>query len=100
MEQKIWYPALRKYSDLKNIIKHLIHEEKNAAAAIKKFKKVTFALIWQLRFYKFKHDVLHHAKEEEQALFPNVRQYLDKKTLNSLGIKMRKFKNKLKISAI
>jgi hemerythrin superfamily protein len=96
MEQKIWYPVLRQYPELRETIKHLLSEEKSAAKAIKSFNKVSFDFMWNLRFAKFKHDVDHHAKEEEQELFPKVRKLLDKKTLNTLGTKMRKFKAKLK----
>lgn len=94
MEQKAWYPILRKNKELNEIIKHLISEEKSAAKIIKKFKQTSFGIIWRLKFMKFKHDVDHHAKEEETELFPKVRQLLTKKELNALGIKMRKFKSK------
>ncbi|MBV9575714.1 MAG: hemerythrin domain-containing protein [Gammaproteobacteria bacterium] len=96
MEQKAWYPVLRKNSELRDVIKHLLSEEKSAAKTIKKFKQTGFGIIWKLRFYKFKHDVDHHAKEEEQALFPKVRKLFSKKELNTLGVKMRKFKSKKK----
>ena len=92
MEQKVWYPALRKNKDLRDTIKHLLAEEKSAAKAIKEFKNTGLDLMWKLRFYKFKHDVAHHAKEEEQALFPKVRKLLNKSELSKLGSKMRKFK--------
>lgn len=96
MEEKIFYPVLRAYPELRDIIKHIIGEEKSAAQAIKNFKKVQFNFMWKLRFYKFKHDVNHHAKEEEQELFPRVRKLLSKEELEALGTKMRKFKGKLK----
>lgn len=96
MEQKVWYPVLRKNKELNKIIQHLLSEEKSAAEAIKKFQKTGFGLMWKLRYYKFKHDIDHHAKEEEQELFPKVRKYLEKKELSVLGSKMRKFKAKLK----
>lgn len=96
MEQKAWYPILRKDSELKEIIKHLVSEEKSAAEKIKKIQKMGYGLMWKLRFYKFSHDVDHHAKEEEQELFPEVRKKFSKNELNVLGTKMRKFKAKLK----
>lgn len=96
MEQKIWYPVLRKHPELRSIIKHLLSEEKSAAKAIKAFNKVSFEFMWDLRFYKFKHDVDHHAKEEEQELFPKVRKILNKSELAALGARMRKFKSQIK----
>lgn len=96
MEQKIFYPVLRKKPELRDIIKHLLSEEKSAAQAIKKFKKVHFNFMWDLRYYKFKHDVDHHAKEEEKELFPKVQKLFSKAELTNLGTKMRKFKAKFK----
>lgn len=95
MEQKAWYPHLRKNKDLSDVIKHLMSEEQSAAKAIQKFKKTEYGLIWKLKFIKFKHDVEHHAAEEEQELFPKVRKLLTKSELTTLGTKMKKFKASL-----
>jgi hemerythrin superfamily protein len=92
MEEKTWYPVLRKNADLRSIIKHLVSEEKSAGKAIKSLLKAEVGLLWKLRFYKLKHDIEHHAKEEEQGLFPKARQVLTKTQLKALGAKMRKFK--------
>jgi hemerythrin superfamily protein len=91
MEQKIWYPALAVYPDCQEIIEHLRSEEEGAKEAIKKFKKVRFEFMWSLRFAKFKHDVLHHAKGEEQELFSKAKKVLSKVELMKLGHKMQKF---------
>lgn len=39
MEQKLWYPRLKKFNNLDKIIKHLISEEKDAEKMIKELKK-------------------------------------------------------------
>lgn len=93
MEQKVFYPVLRKYPDLRDIIKHLLGEEKSAAAEIKKFNQASFEFMWDLRYIKFKHDVNHHAKEEESELFPKVKKLLTKEQLDVLGNKLQKFKD-------
>lgn len=94
MEETVWYPVLRKDKDMRDIIKHLVAEEKSASKAIAKLKATDFGIMWRLRFYKFKHDVDHHAKSEEKELFPKARKFLTKTQLNELGVKMRKFKGK------
>lgn len=96
MEQKAWYPVLRKNKTLANVIKHLVAEEKSAAKTIKSFKKSHFDLIWKLKYMKFKRDVEHHARDEEKKLFPKVRKIIPKKELMLLGTKLQKFKAKLK----
>lgn len=98
MEQKAWYPVLRKNKELAKVIKHLLVEEKDAAKAIKQFKKMEFGMLWKLKFIKFHHDVDHHAKEEEKKLFPQVRKFLPKEDLNKLGVKLKKTMSQLKKS--
>ncbi len=95
-EQNVFYPAIKKTKDIRDVIKHLIGEEKSAAQAIKKFNKVGFDFMWKLRFAKFKHDVDHHARGEEQELFPKVRKAIDKSVLNTLGNKIKAYKAKIK----
>ena len=96
MEQKIWYPVLRKNPEMKELIQHLVDEEKAASRAIKKLLDSSYGIIWRLRFYKFKHDVDHHAKTEEKELFPLARKHLSKQELMALGKKMQAYKASLK----
>lgn len=91
MEEQVWYPILRQHKDLRDIIKHLISEEKSAAKAITSLKKTKYRLIWNLKFLKLKYDVDHHASEEEDELFTKVRKYLSKAELNQIGTQMNKF---------
>lgn len=94
MEQKIWYPYLKKHINLKNKINHLIKEEKTAAKIIKKFKKIKNLKKWEKKFITFKKDVSHHANEEETKLFPNVKKELENNELKMIGNKLKKFKIK------
>jgi iron-sulfur cluster repair protein YtfE (RIC family) len=95
MEQKIWYPSLKKNGDagIKKLIKHLIGEEKLSAKAIKKFKSVKTQDEWEERFDKLRMDVEQHASEEEEKLFPKVKKTVNVDILNSIGPKLQKFKN-------
>jgi hemerythrin superfamily protein len=88
IEETIFYPFLRKYSELKEIIDHLIDEEQNAKQAMKKFNETSFDFMWKLRFAKFKYDVDHHATEEEEELFPKVEKLLSQQDLDALGTQM------------
>lgn len=95
MEEKIWYPVLRRKIELRDIIQHLVSEEKSAEKSIKSIKQTPMGFIWKLKFIKFKFDVDHHASEEEKQLFIQVRKYFSKDELNKLGIKMKKFKKNI-----
>lgn len=93
MEQKIWYPRLKKDKGLAEIIKHLLVEEKDAAKTIKKFKSIKTQEKWEEKFSEFKKDVEHHAAEEEKKLFPKVKKFLNEMELEKIGKEMRAFKN-------
>jgi hemerythrin superfamily protein len=95
MEQKVWYPFLKKNMSLSKRIKHLTSEEKSAAKEIKQVKKKKTAEKWYDEFIKLKKDVLHHAKEEETKLFPKVRKTLNNDELKKIGKRMQTFKYRL-----
>lgn len=92
MEQEIWYPNLKKNEKLRDIIKHLISEEKTAAKTIKEFGKIKIQKEWEEKFLKFKKDVEHHANEEEDKLFPKVEKLLDAAELKRIGKELYEFK--------
>lgn len=95
MEQKVWYPYLKKTTGLTMVIKHLVAEEKKAAQAISKIKKIKNKETWDDKVEQLKTDVEHHANEEETKLFPKVNRMLDNTDLNMIGNKMVKFKRQL-----
>ena len=95
MEQTIWYPYLKKNTDLSNVIKHLVSEEKSAAKAIAKIKKIKDEEVFTQKIAELRKDVLHHARTEETKLFPKVTKYIGVSELNNLGKKMKKFKKQL-----
>jgi hemerythrin superfamily protein len=93
MEHKIWYPHFKNDKRLNDTVKHLLTEEKGAEKAIKQFENITTQQAWEEKFSKFKKDVEHHANEEEQKLFPEVKKILSDEELNKIGKEMYAFKN-------
>lgn len=92
VEQKIWYPALKRNTNLDLEIRHLISEEKHVEKEIKVFDEIKNEEEWDKRFNKFKNELEHHSDEEEKKLFPNVEEVLSKADLEDLGKSMLKFK--------
>lgn len=92
MEEEVWYPHFRNNKQLEKTLKHLITEEKNSIKTIKEFEKIKSQDEWEEKFLQFKHDVEHHAEEEETKLFPYVEKILDKNELEIIGKAMREFK--------
>jgi len=97
MEEKIWYPALKKNSKLRVTIKLLIAEEKKAAQVIKKMKATKDNEIWNETLSKLKKAVSNHAKDEETKLFPKVEKLIEEEDLIALGKKLKAFRSKHKV---
>lgn len=92
MEEEVWYPQLKRKTELYSTIKHLISEEKHAEKEIKTIQKITDQAEWENKFLTFKKNVEHHAKEEEEKLFPQVKKILSEKELEEIGKEMFTFK--------
>ncbi len=92
MEQKIWYPFLRKNTKLKTLVSHLINEEKTAAKTISKIKKIKSQETFEEKLFELKNAVSHHANEEEKNLLPKVKKMIDDVELKAIGKKMNEFK--------
>ncbi|MDP3562253.1 MAG: hemerythrin domain-containing protein [Legionellaceae bacterium] len=90
MEHEVWYPHFK--SKVSDTVKHLLVEEKNAEKAIKKLDNLKTEAAWKEGFLKLKDDVEHHAREEENDLFPEVRTILSEKELEEIGKTMYEFK--------
>ncbi|HHF7347189.1 TPA: hemerythrin domain-containing protein [Legionella feeleii] len=94
MEHKVWYPCFKDNAKLDSTVKHLLREEKSAERAIKEFNDIKTQQEWEEKFARFKNNVIHHAEEEENKLFPQVKSLLDHNELELIGERMSRFKNK------
>lgn len=92
MEHKVWYPHFKNDTRLNATVKHLLSEEKTAEKILKQFDDIKADEEWEEKFIKLKRDVEHHATEEEQKLFPEVKKLLNKDDLEKIGIEMYHFK--------
>lgn len=92
MEQKVWYPFLKKNTKLKTVISHLITEEKSAAKAIAQIKKIKSEEKFEEKLMKLKAAVSRHANEEETQLLPKVQKVIEDTELRKIGKKMQEFK--------
>ncbi|MBA4697142.1 MAG: hemerythrin domain-containing protein [Legionella sp.] len=92
MEQTIWYPQLKEHKKWQEHIKHLKEEEHSAKKFMMKLKNLSDSEDWQAGIKQLQEDVEHHATEEEEKLFPQVRKIIEEETLQRIGKDMRKFK--------
>ena len=94
MEQKVWYPFLKKNISLKSTITLLIAEEKSAAKEIAKIKKIKSKDNLMEKIMKLNSSVAQHAKDEETKLLPKVKKLIDDSDLKIIGKKMREVQKK------
>lgn len=92
MEHKVWYPHFKNDSRLDETVKHLVKEENHAEKAIKQLSGIDSEVTWEAHFKLLKNDVEHHAKEEENKLFPQVKKLLSETELEKIGEDMYEFK--------
>lgn len=99
MEHKVWYPHFKNDTRLNKTVKHLVSEEKIAEKILKQFDDIKMEQEWESKFSKLKKDIEHHANEEEQELFPEVKKLLSEEALEKIGIEMYHFKQDYKASS-
>jgi hemerythrin-like domain-containing protein len=90
MERTVWYPHFK--NKLPGTVQHLVSEEKHAERAIKQLDELESKEAWRHHFLKFKENVEHHAEEEEDELFPEIKKLLSEQELDEIGEKMYDFK--------
>ena len=94
MEQTIWYPYLKKNTNLAPVIKRLMTEEKRAAKALVKTKAIKQEEKFNKNLLVLKTEVLAHAKDEETKLFPRAKKQVSREDLAKLGVKLQSFRKR------
>lgn len=89
IEETVLYPRMKEFKELKDIVlegveehhqvKLLIREIDNLVGDSEKFEPKLKVLI---------EDVEHHIKEEEEEMFPEIEELVDKKTLELMGTEL------------
>lgn len=90
MEHTVWYPQFK--NKVPDTVKHLLKEEHHAEREIKKINELKTEEAWLNHIIQFSKDVNHHANEEEDNLFPEVKNILTEQELEQIGKQMHHFK--------
>lgn len=87
IEETIFYPAMEKHRELKDMVRESIEEHKKTKTLLQAIDNLkTDSKEFEPKLRALMETVEHHAEEEEEAkLFPKVRQVLDEKALEQLG---------------
>lgn len=93
IEEQVFYPALAKYKQFSSLLKDAYKEHAEVKRQLGEIASLDSASSdWQEKVMKLKGDIEHHVKDEEEKLFPKVRETVDAKVLTELGKELKEAK--------
>jgi hemerythrin superfamily protein len=96
IEETIFYPAMEKREELKDMVLESIEEHKQVKTLLREMDNLkSDSEKFDPKLKVLMENVEHHAEEEEEGkMFPKVRQLFSQQDLESLGQEMEAAKNK------
>jgi hemerythrin superfamily protein len=93
IEERIFYPATREAEPTRDLVLESIEEHKQIKMVLADLEQTDMTTdVWGAALTVLKEDVMHHVGEEEEELFPKVREVLSKQQLEDLGTRMEQLK--------
>ena len=98
IEETVFYPAMEKHEELKNMVLESIEEHRQVKTLLKEMENlVSDSEKFEPKLKVLMENVEHHAEEEEEGkMFPKVREILDEGALEKLGEQLQAAKSKRK----
>ena len=95
IEEKLLYPALKKYPEARDIVLEGFQEHHVADLIVKELEDVaTDDEQWGAKFKVLKENIEHHIEEEEGPMFRTARGVMSREELQALGAQMARMKAK------
>lgn len=93
IEEKLLYPALKKYPEARDIVLEGFEEHHVADVIVKELHEVsTDDEQWGAKFKVLKESIEHHIQEEEGPMFRTARGVMTREALQALGAQMAEMK--------
>ena len=101
IEETIFYPAMEKHEELKDMVLEAIEEHKQVKTLLREMDDlVNDSEKFEPKRTVLMENVEHHAEEEEEGkMFPKVREIVDRGTLEKLGQELESAKGKKRKAA-
>jgi hemerythrin-like domain-containing protein len=94
IEEKLLYPALKRYPEARDIVLEGFEEHHVADLIVKELHDVaTDNEQWAAKFKVLKENIEHHIKEEEGPMFRTARGVMSRDELRALGSQMAEMKD-------
>ena len=96
IEETVFYPAMQKHEELKDMVLESIEEHKQVKTLLREMDDlVNDSEKFEPKLKVLMENVEHHAEEEEEGkMFPKVRKLMDQEALEQLGRELEKAKGK------
>jgi hemerythrin superfamily protein len=95
MEEKLFYPEVKKVSELKDLAADAIQEHQEAKELLTKLEGMTItSKEWMKTFSELQKGVLHHVEDEEKKVFPGCTKYMQAQLLQQIGEKVTEMKER------
>ena len=96
IEETVFYPAMQKHQELKDMVRESLEEHKQIKALLKQIHNLkSGSEKFDSKLQVLIEDVEHHAEEEEEwKMFPKIRKICSQEELDELGTDLEEAKNK------
>jgi iron-sulfur cluster repair protein YtfE (RIC family) len=96
IEETVFYPAMEKHEELKEMVLESIEEHKQIKTLLKEIDNLTAdSEKFEPKLKVLMENVEHHAEEEEEGkMFPKIEKLLSEEDLEALGQELEAAKNK------
>jgi iron-sulfur cluster repair protein YtfE (RIC family) len=99
IEETIFYPAIIKNEEIKDIVMEGLEEHKQAKTLLREIPTLADGSEkFEAKLKVLMEDIEHHVKEEEEEMFPKVKKAFDKEELEELGAELETAKQDFKKS--
>lgn len=88
IEESIFYPAV-KFDDTMDLLKDSVNEHLEAKRILVDLMESEDATTFDTKFQDLVNGIKHHVNEEENELFPKVREHMNPQELDDLGNRMQ-----------
>lgn len=86
IEETVFYPALKKHEDLKDMVAEAYEEHKQVKTLLREIEALSGdSTKFDAKLRELQQNVEHHVEEEESEMFPEVEQHFDASALEELG---------------
>jgi len=89
IEETIFYPAIKGYEELEDMVLESLEEHQQVKNLLEKLPNITDDKEFDADLKVLMEDVEHHVEEEEDEMFPEVEDVMDREELEALGDEMQ-----------